>query len=537
MLKASGVRTVVASDFSPGRRALLATACGADVVVDPGARRHPFSAAGDRGHVEGPPVRPRARRRDPREARPGARRVVARPGALAEKLGAAPKHPVIFECVGVPGVIESILDGAPLFSRVVVAGVCVGPDRFTPAMAINKELDLRFIRRLHAARVPRHAADAGRGRGRPAPAHHRRGRARQASGAAFAALGDPERHAKILIDPRSAATEPVAAQGQRPFFFGRSAPVRGLSGRRAWASPRGPGARGARSTGRPSEAEPCSGGAVRAPSIPRLTPARASRALLAKPATTERAPTVARDESALARRSSAPPVSGRGDARGHHGPAPGPDQRSRSHPAGGRDRPRRQQRGEGLGLCRRDLGRFSGRRPPRPPGVVLPALARPVGDRRRLRPAARTMHGIATSGSGVRDGAAGRVDHRQCGRSGVSGGGPPSGGTTAASTQWFPAAHGTRAPVAPVTRTSVAPRTPGPAERRQRLGEPGQRPPCELVVVHGGAAPSSLPAARRVGQARPASATAPAWWGFGSAASGMPVGRRGARPGGGAGGR
>ena len=36
MLKASGVRTVVASDFSPGRRA-LAERCGADVVVDPGA--------------------------------------------------------------------------------------------------------------------------------------------------------------------------------------------------------------------------------------------------------------------------------------------------------------------------------------------------------------------------------------------------------------------------------------------------------------------------------------------------------------------
>ena len=34
MLKASGVRTVVASDFSPGRRA-LAERCGADVVVDP----------------------------------------------------------------------------------------------------------------------------------------------------------------------------------------------------------------------------------------------------------------------------------------------------------------------------------------------------------------------------------------------------------------------------------------------------------------------------------------------------------------------
>ena len=34
LLKAKGVRTVVASDYSPGRRA-LASACGADVVVDP----------------------------------------------------------------------------------------------------------------------------------------------------------------------------------------------------------------------------------------------------------------------------------------------------------------------------------------------------------------------------------------------------------------------------------------------------------------------------------------------------------------------
>ena len=34
MLKAAGVRTVVASDLSPGRRD-LAQRCGADVVVDP----------------------------------------------------------------------------------------------------------------------------------------------------------------------------------------------------------------------------------------------------------------------------------------------------------------------------------------------------------------------------------------------------------------------------------------------------------------------------------------------------------------------
>src|SRR3977135_1098282 len=53
MLKAKGVRTVVASDYSPGRRA-LAEACGADVVVDP-AEDSPFTAAGDRGHLQDMP--------------------------------------------------------------------------------------------------------------------------------------------------------------------------------------------------------------------------------------------------------------------------------------------------------------------------------------------------------------------------------------------------------------------------------------------------------------------------------------------------
>ena len=52
---------------------------------------------------------------------------------------------MIFECVGVPGVIDEIIAGAPLFSRVVVVGVCMGDDRIRPAMAINKEIDLRFV--------------------------------------------------------------------------------------------------------------------------------------------------------------------------------------------------------------------------------------------------------------------------------------------------------------------------------------------------------------------------------------------------------
>src|SRR3954451_11424251 len=48
-LKARGVRTVVASDFSAARRA-LARACGADVVVDP-VVDSPYAAAGDSGHL------------------------------------------------------------------------------------------------------------------------------------------------------------------------------------------------------------------------------------------------------------------------------------------------------------------------------------------------------------------------------------------------------------------------------------------------------------------------------------------------------
>jgi threonine dehydrogenase-like Zn-dependent dehydrogenase len=203
-LKAKGVRTVVASDYSPGRRA-LATACGADVVVDP-AVGSPFAGGEQRGHLTRAP--------DAFELLVGTREKLGRLPVgwwhlwrLGEKLGQTPKRPVIFECVGVPGVIESIIDAAPLLSRVVVVGVCVGEDRFTPAMAINKEIDLRFV----LAYTPLEFRDTlhmlAEGKIDPRPL---------VTGtvgldgvdAAFTALGDPEAQAKVLIDPRSAATAP-----------------------------------------------------------------------------------------------------------------------------------------------------------------------------------------------------------------------------------------------------------------------------------------------------------------------------------------
>jgi threonine dehydrogenase-like Zn-dependent dehydrogenase len=204
MLKAKGVRTVVASDFSPGRRA-LAKACGADVVVDP-AEGDPYSAAGDRGHVEDIP--------SVLELAVGTREKLGRLPVgwwhvwrVGEKLGAMPKHPVIFECVGVPGVIENIIDGAPLFSRVVVVGVCVGEDRFKPAMAINKEIDLRFVIGYSPLefRDTLHMLAEGEVDPRPLVTGEV---GLDGVDAAFALLADPEAHAKVLIDPSSPAAEP-----------------------------------------------------------------------------------------------------------------------------------------------------------------------------------------------------------------------------------------------------------------------------------------------------------------------------------------
>ena len=206
MLKASGVRHVIASDFSPGRRA-LAERCGADVVVDPAADS-PWSGFAD------------------------SRRYLTEPTALvdmgidamdkltavpllpwqhlmraAEKAGATPRGPVVFECVGVPGMIEHVVTSAPLLSRVVVVGVCMESDAFRPAMAINKEIDLRFVLGYTPLefRDTLHLLAEGEIDASPLVT----GTVGLAGvEAAFDALGDPETHAKILIDPKSAATAP-----------------------------------------------------------------------------------------------------------------------------------------------------------------------------------------------------------------------------------------------------------------------------------------------------------------------------------------
>src|SRR5690242_9469608 len=52
---------------------------------------------------------------------------------------------IIFECVGVPGLLMNVMNEAPRGGRIVVAGVCQQPDTIMPLMGIMKELELQFV--------------------------------------------------------------------------------------------------------------------------------------------------------------------------------------------------------------------------------------------------------------------------------------------------------------------------------------------------------------------------------------------------------
>lgn len=208
LLKARGVKTVVASDFSPGRRK-LAEQCGADVVIDP-AKSSPFTGWEQYGFLTALPAA--------LELAVGTlEKLVKLPipwwhtWRLGEGLGLLPKRPIIFECVGAPGLLQHLIVGAPLFSRIVVVGVCMQTDTFEPALANNKEIDLRFV----LGYTPLEFRDTLR--------MIAEGEAKceamitgivglEGVDSAFSALADPEKHAKILIDPKSGAKEPAVVR-------------------------------------------------------------------------------------------------------------------------------------------------------------------------------------------------------------------------------------------------------------------------------------------------------------------------------------
>jgi threonine dehydrogenase-like Zn-dependent dehydrogenase len=213
MLRAQGVRTVVASDLSPARRA-LAERMGADVVVDPTVDS-PYEAFDTRDYVT-----EAAQMFD--LAVDSMRKLRAVPKLpwwhvmrAAEVAGKMPEGPVVFECVGVPGIIDQIVTEAPLVTRVVVVGVTMAPDTIRPSIAINKEIDLRFV----LGYTPREFREAlhlladGKVDGRVLLTGTV---GLEGVEAAFDVLGRADAHAKILIDPASATREvsPAATAGR-----------------------------------------------------------------------------------------------------------------------------------------------------------------------------------------------------------------------------------------------------------------------------------------------------------------------------------
>jgi threonine dehydrogenase-like Zn-dependent dehydrogenase len=174
-LKARGFGPVIAADFASGRRA-LAESFGADAVVDP-AKQAPHGCWQDLG------VAPTI----------GARRLLL-------ETGARPGRAIIFECVGTPGIIRSLIDTAPAGAQIIVVGICVSADHFLPGAAIAKEIELRFVlnhsQAEFAATLDNIAAgviDAG------LLVTCRIGLDQVAG--AFAALATPDEQAKVIIEP------------------------------------------------------------------------------------------------------------------------------------------------------------------------------------------------------------------------------------------------------------------------------------------------------------------------------------------------
>jgi threonine dehydrogenase-like Zn-dependent dehydrogenase len=152
-LRARGVETIVASDFSPKRRE-LASAMGAHQTLD-AARGSPFDSV---------------------------------------------KPAVVFEAVGVPGIIDDVLRRARPGTRLVVAGVCMQPDTVHPFFAIAKEINVQFVLAYSPEEFGESLRALAEGEIDVTPLITGEV-GLDGVGQAFDDLADPERHCKILVTP------------------------------------------------------------------------------------------------------------------------------------------------------------------------------------------------------------------------------------------------------------------------------------------------------------------------------------------------
>jgi threonine dehydrogenase-like Zn-dependent dehydrogenase len=176
-LKLKNVAPIIAADFSPRRRQ-LAQAIGADVVVDPKEQ----SAYDNWKQM--------AAYSDPAKA----------PALPPWLPGPALRPAVIFECVGVPGMIDSVMGSAPANTRLVVVGVCMERDQIEPILGINKELNIQFVLGYSGDEFRSTLRHLAEGRINCSPLITGKVGVEGVAGA-FQALASPETHAKIMVEP------------------------------------------------------------------------------------------------------------------------------------------------------------------------------------------------------------------------------------------------------------------------------------------------------------------------------------------------
>ncbi len=177
-LKSRGHGPVIAADFSPTRRA-TAEKMGADVIIDP-AKESPYGRWSDLGVPAN-----------------------GKEQFMMQMMGKTWPRPIIFECVGSPGVLQKVMEGAPPRAQIIVAGVCMQPDTIEPSIAINKHLDLRFVLGYTAEEFAGTLHDIAEGRIDVSPMITGKVGLSEVAGA-FSALSNPDNHVKILVDPQRA---------------------------------------------------------------------------------------------------------------------------------------------------------------------------------------------------------------------------------------------------------------------------------------------------------------------------------------------
>ena len=110
---------------------------------------------------------------------------------------------VIFECVGVPGLLQQCIGLAPARGRIVVVGVCGQPDTIIPALANVKELRLDFVVAWSRSDFAFTIDMLDQGRIQSAPMVTDRVDF-AAFPDAFEALKQPAHQCKVLLDPQGA---------------------------------------------------------------------------------------------------------------------------------------------------------------------------------------------------------------------------------------------------------------------------------------------------------------------------------------------